>query len=136
MFGLAVNPKREQNGDGGTDKIRKVAPEDLPEISSALSRAFFDDPLSARGGRLVMRLLAVTAEPTARDRALRPTRGGPDQCGWNARFIVFTGLSFPSAYLICGADYSAGRTAGVAFGALLRVLAGTRLEPLRPGTRI
>jgi hypothetical protein len=74
MFGLAVNPKREQNGDGGTDKIRKVAPEDLPEISSALSRAFFDDPLSARGGRLVMRLLAVTAEPTARDRALRPTR--------------------------------------------------------------
>jgi len=29
------------------DKVRKAAPEDLPEISTALSRAFFDDPLFA-----------------------------------------------------------------------------------------
>ena len=27
-----------------TDKVRKAVPEDLPEISTALSRAFFDDP--------------------------------------------------------------------------------------------
>jgi hypothetical protein len=28
-----------------TDKIRKALPQDLPEIGSALSHAFFDDPL-------------------------------------------------------------------------------------------
>jgi GNAT superfamily N-acetyltransferase len=30
-----------------TDKIRKALPQDLPEIGSALSHAFFDDPLFA-----------------------------------------------------------------------------------------
>jgi GNAT superfamily N-acetyltransferase len=30
-----------------TDKIRKAAPEDLPQISTALTRAFFNDPLFA-----------------------------------------------------------------------------------------
>jgi hypothetical protein len=30
------------------DTVRKAVPEDLPEVSSALSRAFFDDPLMAR----------------------------------------------------------------------------------------
>ena len=30
-----------------TDKVRKAVPQDHPEISSALSRAFFDDPLFA-----------------------------------------------------------------------------------------
>lgn len=29
------------------DKVRKAAPDDLPQISTALSRAFFDDPLFA-----------------------------------------------------------------------------------------
>jgi hypothetical protein len=29
------------------DTVRKAVPEDLPEVSSALSRAFFDDPLMA-----------------------------------------------------------------------------------------
>jgi ribosomal protein S18 acetylase RimI-like enzyme len=30
-----------------TDKVRKAVPQDLPEIGTALSRAFFDDPLFA-----------------------------------------------------------------------------------------
>jgi hypothetical protein len=54
-----------------TDKIPKAAPEDLPEISSALSRAFFDDPCPPQGRRLVMRLLAVTAGPL-RGRSTEP----------------------------------------------------------------
>ena len=29
------------------DTVRKATPDDLPEISSALSKAFFDDPLMA-----------------------------------------------------------------------------------------
>jgi hypothetical protein len=29
------------------DTVRKAVPENLPEVSSALSRAFFDDPLMA-----------------------------------------------------------------------------------------
>jgi hypothetical protein len=29
------------------DKVRKAAPDDLPQIGTALSRAFFDDPLFA-----------------------------------------------------------------------------------------
>jgi hypothetical protein len=31
-----------------TDKVRKVVPDDLPKISSALTKAFFDDPLTSR----------------------------------------------------------------------------------------
>ena len=31
-----------------TDKIRKALPDDLPEISSALTKAFVDDPLTSR----------------------------------------------------------------------------------------
>jgi hypothetical protein len=30
-----------------TDQVRKAAPQDLPEVSTALSRAFFDDPVFA-----------------------------------------------------------------------------------------
>jgi hypothetical protein len=29
------------------DKVRKATPDDLPEISTALSRAFYNDPLFA-----------------------------------------------------------------------------------------
>ena len=29
------------------DKVRKATPDDLPEISTALSRAFYSDPLFA-----------------------------------------------------------------------------------------
>jgi hypothetical protein len=83
-----------------TNKIRKAAPEDLPKISSALSRAFFEDPLSARRGRLVMRLLAGSAGPAAGDGALRPTRWSAGSVWMERSVIVFTGLSFAAAYLI------------------------------------
>jgi ribosomal protein S18 acetylase RimI-like enzyme len=37
----------EEAAMAAADKVRKAAPDDLPEISIALSRAFFDDPLFA-----------------------------------------------------------------------------------------
>jgi hypothetical protein len=52
-------------------------------------------------------------------------------------FIVFTGVLFGAAsgaaYLLLRRWLPAGRAGGAVFGALLLVLAGTRLEPLRPG---
>ena len=33
-----------------TDQVRQAAPEDLPKISSSLSRAFFDDPCPPGAG--------------------------------------------------------------------------------------
>jgi hypothetical protein len=54
-------------------------------------------------------------------------------------FVVFTGLflGLPSAagYLLVRRWLPAGRAAGLAYGALLLVVAGTRLEPLRRGNQ-
>jgi hypothetical protein len=52
-------------------------------------------------------------------------------------FVVFTGLFFGLAtgtlYLLLRRWLPAGRAGGLAYGALLLVVAGTRLDPLRPG---
>jgi hypothetical protein len=90
------------------------------------------------GGRLVMRLLAVTAGPTAQGRITEADQVvGRISLDGTLGFIVFTGLFFGAAsgaaYLLLRRWLPGGRTGGVAFGALLLVLAGTRLEPLRPG---
>jgi hypothetical protein len=90
------------------------------------------------GGRLVMRLLAVTAGPTAQGRITEADQVvGRISAEGTLGFIVFTGLFFGAAsgaaYLLLRRWLPGGRTGGVAFGALLLVLAGTRLEPLRPG---
>ena len=90
------------------------------------------------GGRLVMRLLAVTAGPTAQGRITEADQVvGRISAEGTLGFIVFTGLFFGAAsgaaYLLLRRWLPGGRTGGVAFGALLLILAGTRLEPLRPG---
>jgi len=90
------------------------------------------------GGRLAMRLLAVTAGPTAQGRITEADQVvGRISLDGTLGFIVFTGLFFGAAsgaaYLLLRRWLPGGRTGGVAFGALLLVLAGTRLEPLRPG---
>jgi hypothetical protein len=90
------------------------------------------------GGRLVMRLLAVTAGPEAQGRITEAEQVvGRISVDGTLGFIVFTGLFFGAAsgaaYLLLRRWLPAGRTGGVAYGALLLVLAGTRLEPLRPG---
>jgi hypothetical protein len=90
------------------------------------------------GGRLAMRLLAVTAGPTAQGRITEADQVvGRISPEGTLGFIVFTGLFFGAAsgaaYLLLRRWLPGGRTGGVAFGALLLILAGTRLEPLRPG---
>jgi hypothetical protein len=52
-------------------------------------------------------------------------------------FVIFTGLFVGLAsgflYLLLRRWLPAGRAGGLAYGALLLVVAGTRLDPLRPG---
>jgi hypothetical protein len=90
------------------------------------------------GGRLVMRLLAVTAGPGAQGRITEADQVvGRISVDGTLGFVVFTGVFFGAlsgaAFLLLRRWLPAGRAGGAVFGALLLVLAGTRLEPLRPG---
>jgi hypothetical protein len=88
------------------------------------------------GGRLVMRLLAVTAGTDAQGRITEAEQlVGRITVGGTLGFIVFTGLFFGLAsgmvYLLLQRWLPAGWAGGLAYGGLLLVVAGTRLEPLR-----
>ena len=88
------------------------------------------------GGRLVMRLLAVTAGADAQGQITEAQEiVGRITVDGTLGFVVFTGLFFgpvsAAAYLLLRRWLPAGRAGGLAFGALLLVVAGTRLEPLR-----
>jgi hypothetical protein len=90
------------------------------------------------GGRLVMRLLAVTAGPDAQGRLTEAEEiVGRISVDGTLGFVVFIGLFVGLAtgvlYLLVRRWLPAGRAAGLAYGALLLVVAGTRLDPLRPG---
>jgi hypothetical protein len=90
------------------------------------------------GGRLVMRLLAVTAGDDAQGRVTEASEVvGRISADGTIGFVVFTALVFGTAtggaYLLVRRWLPAGRAGGPTFGALLLVLAGTRLEPLREG---
>lgn len=141
--GLAVQPPAAP-ADGDT------VPADRPPVSLVVRRYLWYLTLAisagvgagilaaGAGGRLAMRLLAVTAGPTAQGRITEADQVvGRISAEGTLGFIVFTGLFFGAAsgaaYLLLRRWLPGGRTGGVAFGALLLVLAGTRLEPLRPG---
>ena len=87
------------------------------------------------GGRLVMRLLALTS-PDARGQITEADAiVGSITAGGTASLIAFCAfLGVPTGwlYMILRRLLPAGRAGGVAFGALLLILAGTRLEPVRP----
>jgi hypothetical protein len=90
------------------------------------------------GGRLVMRLLAVTAGADAQGRVTEAGEVvGRISVDGTLGFVVFTGLFFGLAtgtlYLLLRRWLPAGRAGGLAYGALLLVVASTRLDPLRPG---
>ena len=141
--GLAVQPPPARAGDD-------TVPADRPPVSLVVRRYLWYLTLAissgvgagilaaGAGGRLAMRLLAVTAGPTAQGRITEADQVvGRISAEGTLGFIVFTGLFFGAAsgaaYLLLRRWLPGGRTGGVAFGALLLVLAGTRLEPLRPG---
>jgi hypothetical protein len=88
------------------------------------------------GGRLVMRLLAVTAGADAQGQITEAEEiVGRITVDGTLGFVVFTGLFFGpvsgAAYLLLRRWLPAGRAGGLTYGALLLVVAGTRLEPLR-----
>jgi hypothetical protein len=141
--GLAVQPPAAPADDD-------TAPADRPPVSLVVRRYLWYMTLAisagvgagilaaGAGGRLAMRLLAVTAGPTAQGRITEADQVvGRISAEGTLGFIVFTGLFFGAtsgaAYLLLRRWLPGGRTGGVVFGALLLVLAGTRLEPLRPG---
>jgi hypothetical protein len=141
--GLAVQPPPAPADDD-------TVPADRPPVSLVVRRYLWYMTLAisagvgagilaaGAGGRLAMRLLAVTAGPTAQGRITEADQVvGRISAEGTLGFIVFTGLFFGAAsgaaYLLLRRWLPGGRTGGVVFGALLLVLAGTRLEPLRPG---
>lgn len=92
--------------------------------------------VAGAGGRLVMRLLASTAGNEAQGRETEAEEiVGRISTGGTVSFIFFTALFFGIAsgvvYLLIRRWLPAGRLGGLTFGALLLVLAATRLEPLR-----
>jgi hypothetical protein len=92
--------------------------------------------MAGAGGRLVMRLLAVTAGDGAQGRTTEADEiVGRISAHGTIGFIVFTGLFFGLAtgvlYLLVRRWLPGGRLAGLAFGALLLVVAAPRVDPLR-----
>jgi hypothetical protein len=90
------------------------------------------------GGRLVMRLLALTAGADAQGRLTEADQiVGRITADGTLGFVVFTALfSGPilgAAYLLLRRWLPAGRAGGLAYGAVLLVTAATRVEPLRRG---
>jgi hypothetical protein len=90
------------------------------------------------GGRLVMRLLAVTAGADAQGQLTEAEEiVGRITVDGTIGFVLFTGLflGLPAAagYLLLRRWLPPGRAGGLAYGAVLLVVAGTRLEPLRRG---
>jgi hypothetical protein len=90
------------------------------------------------GGRLVMRLLAVTAGPDPQGQRTEADEiVGRISAGGTFGFVVFTALSIgvvsAAIYLLVRRWLPAGRAGGLAYGALLLVVAGTHIDPLRAG---
>lgn len=88
------------------------------------------------GGRLVMRLLAVTAGDEAQGQLTEAEEVvGRITTGGTIGFVIFTALFFGLAtgivYMLVRRWLPAGRLGGLAYGGLLLVLVGSRIEPLR-----
>src|SRR5215218_6424617 len=130
--GLTVQPPLDPAPppDGPADVSAADAPDDPPPaglvarrylwyVNLALASGFGAGLLAAgAGGRLMMRLLAVTAGPGARG-------------GITVFTALFLGLASGVLYLLLPPWLPVGRVGGIVYCALLLVLAGSRLEPLR-----
>lgn len=92
--------------------------------------------VAGAGGRLAMRLLAVTAGDAAQGRETEADEiVGRITAGGSISFVVFTALFFGLAtgglYVLIRRWLPPGRLGGLAYGALLLVVAAPRIEPLR-----
>jgi hypothetical protein len=141
--GLTVEPPLTPSQDAanptGRPPVGLVVRRYLWYLNLAISAGVGAGILAAgAGGRLAMRLLAVTAGPDAQGRITEAEQVvGRISVDGTLGFVVFTGLflgaASGAAYLLLRRWLPAGRAGGAAFGVLLLVLASTRLEPLRPG---
>jgi len=92
--------------------------------------------MAGTGGRLAMRLLAVTAGDAAQGRRTEAEEVvGRITLGGTFGLVVFTALFFGSAtgvlYLVLRRWLPAGRLGGLTYGLLLLVVAAPRVDPLR-----
>lgn len=93
--------------------------------------------LAGAGGRLAMRLLAATAGDAAQGRVTEADQVvGRISAEGTLSFILFTALFFGAGtgalYMLVRRWLPPGRLGALAYGALLLVLAATRVDPLRP----
>jgi hypothetical protein len=93
--------------------------------------------MAGPGGRLVMRLLAVTAPQSAQGRVTEADEiVGRISLGGTTGFIIFIGIFFGLLigvfYLLIHRWLPRGRLGGVVFGLLLLVWFSALLDPLRP----
>jgi len=149
--GLTVEPPRAPGpGARGPDDPEERGADDPPPVGLVVRRYLWAVNLAVAagvgagimaagaGGRLVMRLLAATSGDRAQGRITEAAEVvGRISVGGTIGFVVFTALFFGSAtggvYLLVRRWLPAGRAGGLTYGALLLVLAGTRLDPLREG---
>jgi hypothetical protein len=137
--GLAVEPPPAPEAAGPTDRppVSLVVRRSLWYLTVAVTSGLGAGILAAgAGGRLVMRLLAVTAGADAQGRITEAEQlVGRITVDGTLGFVVFTGLFFGLAsglvYVLLHRWLPAGWAGGLAYGVLLLVVAGTRLEPLR-----
>lgn len=92
------------------------------------------------GGRLAMRILAVTAGPAAQGRITEADQVvGKIMLEGTLSFAIFNGLFFGTAtaglYMLLRHLLPRGYWSGLAFAGLLLAAAATRTEPLRPGNK-
>ena len=149
--GLTVEPPRAPGpGARGPDDPEERGADDPPPVGLVVRRYLWAVNLAVAagvgagimaagaGGRLVMRLLAATSGDRAQGRITEAAEVvGRISVGGTIGFVVFTALFFGSAtggvYLLVRRWLPVGRAGGLTYGALLLVLAGTRLDPLREG---
>jgi hypothetical protein len=129
----------ERNGAGDPPPVGLVVRRYLWAVNLAVAAGVGAGVMAAgAGGRLVMRLLAATSGDAAQGRITEAAEVvGRITVDGTVGFIVFTALFFGAAtggaYLLVRRWLPAGRAGGLAYGALLLVLAGTQLDPLREG---
>jgi hypothetical protein len=135
---LSVQPPPALEADAATrPPLGLVVRRYLWYATVALTSGFGAGILAAgAGGRLAMRLLAVTAGPDAQGRTTEAAEivGRISVDGTIGFFVfvgVFAGLLTAAAYLLLRRWLPGGRAGGLVFGALLLVVAGTRVDPLR-----
>jgi hypothetical protein len=92
--------------------------------------------VAGAGGRLIMRLLAVTSPESAGQVTEGQATIGEISVGGTLAVFIFGGMALGIAsgllYVLVGRLLPAGRVGGLLLGLLLLLLGATRVDPLRP----